>query len=257
MTTPSADPQASDQSSKVGKAESSRSKHSGRTVAEKLALLAGSGAAIAAAPATSEAAIVMSTTAPIATMAGFDNTNNWDVDGDGTVDFALINIFSIFSTSTTTSFFFDFDDRNGGRLVAPAGAALRGISLLPADEIIGAGLDSAYQFHAAAQTSNSIAYMAYGTSINIGSDAAAGGWSLGDTGFFGFRFTNTSGGTHFGWGELTINADASGFSVNRAYYNDVAGESIAVGAIPEPSSVALLALGAAGLATWRRRKSAA
>lgn len=82
---------------------------------------------------------------------------------------------------------------------------------------------------------------------------------IGTTNYAAFYFTPTSGsGVHYGWlqyirGDKVSN---SGSIVDFAW-NDVAGAPINVGqttAVPEPSSVTLLAAGMAGLALWRRRR---
>ena len=48
-----------------------------------------------------------------------------------------------------------------------------------------------------------------------------------------------------------------GFTINEAYYEGTAGQQIAVGAIPEPGTLSLLALGALGAHSRRRRTAAA
>jgi len=51
-----------------------------------------------------------------------------------------------------------------------------------------------------------------------------------------------------------------GFKITEASYNTTAGESISVVqvsvAVPEPASMTLMALGAAGVAAWRARRTA-
>jgi hypothetical protein len=94
-----------------------------------------------------------------------------------------------------------FDDSNGGRLVLSAGRTFAGISKLPYGVAIGTSLGAAYQFHAGGQRGNSITL----SDGYTGNAAASGGWTYGDTGYFGFKFTSNAGvDTHFGWGEMRI-----------------------------------------------------
>lgn len=214
--------------------------HSLRT---KLSLAAGPGAmaaAMAVMPTGAGAAIIASTGLPLSPPAS-SGANNWDVDGDGTPDFKLQN-------SSTEAY---FDDLNGGRLVVPGAVGAGGIAQLASGFTVGATLATGYKFHAAAQSSNAI--------TSSGAVVAAG-WSIGDTDFFGFKFTNASG-THYGWGELNITGSptGAGYSILRAFYEDQADTAIQVGATasaPAPSSLALLALGAAGAPLLRRRRRA-
>jgi len=72
--------------------------------------------------------------------------------------------------------------------------------------------------------------------------------------YLGVKFT-IGANTNYGW----IQVDVGGTSeptnaVIKGYaYNDVGGGSITAGQVPEPGSLALLALGAAGLASWRKK----
>jgi len=85
-------------------------------------------------------------------------------------------------------------------------------------------------------------------------------FSLGTPGQFGFRFTNGAD-TYYGWGSLVIDGTpvGRGFEITEAYYNSTPGAAITVGAVPvavpEPSGMALLGLGAAGIAAWRSRRT--
>ena len=78
-------------------------------------------------------------------------------------------------------------------------------------------------------------------------------------GFLGFNFTVGIGAPiQYGWMRVTMDGGPSNtFTVQEYAFAD-AGESIQVGqidAIPEPSSLGALALGAVGLAALRRRRS--
>jgi hypothetical protein len=73
----------------------------------------------------------------------------------------------------------------------------------------------------------------------------------------GFRFQNEANGnaTHYGWFRVSLSTTLSAqprLLVEYAY-EDVAGADIAAGAIPAPGSLALLALGAVGVAGRRRK----
>lgn len=86
---------------------------------------------------------------------------------------------------------------------------------------------------------------------NYGNLAA---FAVGDSRYIGIRF-DLDGSAHFGWAQVTrINAQE--IALETFGYNDVAGEAATAGfVIPEPSSILLLAAGAAGLALWRRRRN--
>ena len=91
--------------------------------------------------------------------------------------------------------------------------------------------------------------------------AAAGEWKLSAANYFGFQFIDEGDSmVHYGWGILVL-GDGAGVgssprTITNVFYETEAGKGIAIGAIPEPSS-SLLAVGAAGLALLRRRRTAA
>jgi hypothetical protein len=75
-------------------------------------------------------------------------------------------------------------------------------------------------------------------------------------GYLGIEF-DISGGTHYGWIEVSLSTDPEqAIELVKWGYNDEAGESIEAGQIPEPTTMALLACGAAGLMAKRRKKKA-
>jgi hypothetical protein len=81
-------------------------------------------------------------------------------------------------------------------------------------------------------------------------------WNVGARGFLGLR-VNLGGTTHYGWADVGINrvgADSFNHTLYGYAYEDTPGMEIAAGAIPEPSTAALLVAGAAGVASMRRRR---
>ena len=88
------------------------------------------------------------------------------------------------------------------------------------------------------------------------------GFTANVPGFFGFKFNDgvNLSDFYYGWGSLTIDllSPGQGFKITEAYYQSTPNTAIQVGdvpqAVPEPSSMALLAAGAAGVAAWRARR---
>lgn len=102
----------------------------------------------------------------------------------------------------------------------------------------------------------------FSTGVLTGSTLAdPGAWALSSSAFAGIRFQH-AGNDHFGWIRLHF-ADASGNGLADTAtivdwaWNDSVGAPIQAGSTPEPAPLALLAAGAVGLGTFRRRKRAA
>jgi len=94
----------------------------------------------------------------------------------------------------------------------------------------------------------------YRSAYNGSTISTSGSWTYdGQVGFFGFKFALESNGTTvYGWGELKRLTADSGELLRWAYEDS--GDPIHVADVPEPSGLALLALGAGGLAAWRSRR---
>jgi hypothetical protein len=166
-------------------------------------------------------------------------SNGWDVDGNTVIDFELGNVSatSIVASLVGVNSFNLLLGRPGDILGNVAGGTA-----------VGASAPTPYSWR-----SNRFVLS---TSLAMGAGATE--FTEDDSGQFGFQFFD-GGDVHYGWGSLVVDLTAAGqgFRITEAYYQTTSGVPINVGAVPvpEPSGVALLALGAAGVAAWKRRRS--
>ena len=154
----------------------------------------------------------------------------WDVDGAGGDNFFLVNSVSLFGSLSGAG--------NSNSLLVDPSIDLQNIAT-------GGAIGAAQAIWRYGKLS--LTYFA-------GTGAVPGNFSLGTSGQFGFRFTDT-GNTYYGWGSLLIDGQAigQGFKITEAYYQSTPGTAIDVGAVPvpEPTGIALLALGSVGVMAWR------
>jgi hypothetical protein len=227
------------------------------SLAQKLALAGGAGAAITGivAPQSADAVPIQSTTLPLSppvlSQPPTGYTTPWDVDNDGTSDFDLYNQNSREASLT---------ELGAARFVRPGSGV--NLAKLTAGFDVGPTMTGAFFFGGSAESF---------TVTNQGAietDIAAQGWTLGEIGYFGFKFTNSSG-VHYGWGQMSITGtpEGQGFTFTEAYYEGVAGAAIAVGdtgsgAVPEidpasAGSVLSLVMGSLAMLERRRLRRAA
>lgn len=109
------------------------------------------------------------------------------------------------------------------------------------------------------------------SSSSFGRSAAAnflpgsGQWVRNGLNYIGFRFTDEASATRYGWASVFVGPSATDSSrkIVEVWYESEANTAIAVGdtgatsgEVPEPSTAALLAIGAAGVLALRRRRQA-
>lgn len=213
----------------------------------KLAITASAGAVAAS---QTQAAVFASPTvgSGLKPPAGLDSGINWDVDNDGQTEFRLEHGFSYWLDWHWAELAAQGYMGHKVQLVMPNVAGTDGILKLGSGFAVGPTLTGAkWGINGGEPT----------MTMNgaIGFHANQGGWAVGDTGYFGFRFTDpypNEANMHYGWGEMTITGtpEGQGFTINKAYYESTPGASIAV---PEPASLGALGLVALAMGALARR----
>jgi hypothetical protein len=186
----------------------------------KLAQAAGSLSALALLPAGAQAGIVYHPEGfgPITVTS--PNTF-WDVDtGSANNNGAEFNLHGSSGYASM-----DSNGLNARGLVQANGQFNDAFQKLAAGFGVGPTLAGGYQWGGAGQNVRTIIDY-YG---NVGGDAAVGGFVGGGNEYFGFRFTDSTGGLFYGWANLNIDLANSNFSIQCWAYNDQANGSINVG----------------------------
>lgn len=143
-----------------------------------------------------------------------------------------------------------------GALIGPSGA-------------FGGGgiLASRYRYSYQTPTSSTSTSSSYSYRRRIAGLYTYGNFAPGASGFVGLRFV-IGPNSYYGWANITVNEDLT-TTLHSFAYEACADQSIEAGAsqggavcgdvsdVPEPHSAALLALGAAGIAAYRRKRKAA
>jgi len=223
-------------------------------VADKVALASGMALVVLSGSSVAEAGIVASQGLPLRPPAPNNGLVGWDVDGDGSADFGLLN-----GVTGRPIFYPTYYGGIISYLIFYPAAFLTGIG--PGDKFVGS--DSLGKLPAGAVVGPDANFGVDTTMLTSSGQIAVAGWQMGETGFFGFKFR--SGPTLYGWAELAFdptsaNTAGYGYQILRAYYDDT-GAPITVGntgtggsPVPEPSTYALALLAAGGVAAYRSRR---
>ena len=165
-----------------------------------------------------------------------------DVDSDTKIDFALVNYLESNSDTPPVPV--------GLSIVgASAGLVLESVGGSPFATNLGYG-DLISSSNVTSSPSKNLGKLTLDTIPSTGLSPSP--WVPGVDAYIGFSFLIGTD-THYGWVETKIENDLS-LTVKGWAYNDVASAGLDAGVVPEPSSLALLAAGAAGVVAFAARK---
>lgn len=180
-----------------------------------------------------------------------------DIDNDGVIDFIFRLTVQPNGYGTNDNWAALAPAVGGAGFIAIDPSPFGGVAFGPANLAFGDALIGE-TFFGGGEGPLQLAYTAFGVNNVYGAFAPPN-----NSGFVGINFTSGGGDSVFGWIQVSIsgdvrNANFANASINvNGYAYALSGTSIVAGQIPEPSSIALLALGAAGLSCRRSRKQVA
>ncbi len=157
-----------------------------------------------------------------------DTTVDLDLDGDSVIDYAFQNLFN--------------GDSGFQELLLQASGSNQAVTfaLQPVPLNAGVALPGDQKFSAP-------------TAPLETSEPGVDNWAASPNAYLGLSF-DIAGATHYGWARLTVNTDTTA-TLHDWAYEGTPGASIATGqTVPEPATLALLALGAAGVGAVRQRR---
>ena len=222
----------------------------------KLSLMAGSVSALALVPSQADAAVLYNdTNLSVSLSDSVGTTVDWDVDGDGSAEFVIHRSFSDWLGSTGIGIKQYNGQQQVPSFISPSWGTVDKLSI---GDTVGSGNVFASGWSPVVLNN----YRDIGTYFNGGSYSAEPFQGNQDE-YMGFRFGDGAGGYNYGWANIFIDTVGGSFTIKEWAYDD-SGAAITVGdkgvteKTPESSSsLALLALGAAGVYSWRKRRQAA
>jgi len=204
-------------------------------------------------------------TAGAATALAGVNSAEADIHYSGVLNTSFANLVSTFympATNPNDFFVLGQGYRAGTPSIGFAGFYVKGAVSAMFRGVAGSGVFRYPSKLASNQmiSAGPFAALVAGRFATLASNNGYGGsqWLAAGTGFIGFKFNGGSV-VQYGWVRITMNgAPGNGFTLVDYAWAD-AGTAIKTGqtAIPEPGSLGLLALGAAGLLVWRRSRAKA
>jgi hypothetical protein len=137
-------------------------------------------------------------------------------------------------------------------LISPDDATVNGnMFAASASLVFGGGASSVGKLSPGAKVGPNLIFSNVAGTLAENESPYFGHWNgLPASGYLGLEFKN--GGTRYGWAAITVNSD---YTITLNGFGFENSGSPAYTDTPEPASILLLALGAAGLETWRRKRS--
>lgn len=195
---------------------------------------------------------------------------HWDINGDGTVDFVWTASSGVLESSINIK----WGNAIGGNTSNALLGVFHGPVVLDNQKPINLNSNAYIGYNPTSSRfwvfkSNSTLKLLsdgeFSTTFNVVGLSSINLWGGATaTGILGFRFYIPGSGTHYAWASIT--ATGKDFSVdpfitiNEWAYESTPGIPIPAGAVPEPETIGTglgaLALGAAGLRRWRKRRAA-